>query len=139
MTRLQKKKKKKKKGARWTCIFTSVPPPLPAPLSLSSLHRKLILPSVAALPLLMAYSGHTTIVLPKPLRPLLGLGDVLDLGWLYKAYMGMLVVFSSNSINILAGVNGVEAGQTAVIAGSVSFAPCCKIRSATTSFQVASL
>ncbi|CAI5492678.1 unnamed protein product, partial [Closterium sp. Naga37s-1] len=50
---------------------------------------KLILPSIAALPLLMAYSGHTTIVIPKPLRPLLaGLaGDevaVWDLGVLYK-------------------------------------------------------
>ncbi|GJP32228.1 hypothetical protein CLOM_g16822 [Closterium sp. NIES-68] len=85
---------------------------------------KLILPSFAALPLLMAYSGHTTIVIPKPLRPLLtGITGaevaVWDLGVLYKVYMGMLVVFCSNSINILAGVNGVEAGQTAVIAASV--------------------
>ncbi|CAI7897645.1 unnamed protein product, partial [Closterium sp. NIES-53] len=85
---------------------------------------KLILPSIAALPLLMAYSGHTTIVIPKPLRPLLaGLAGeevaVWDLGVLYKVYMGMLVVFCSNSINILAGVNGLEAGQTAVIAAAV--------------------
>ncbi|CAI7806799.1 unnamed protein product [Closterium sp. NIES-54] len=72
----------------------------------------------------MAYSGHTTIVIPKPLRPLLaGLAGeevaVWDLGVLYKVYMGMLVVFCSNSINILAGVNGLEAGQTAVIAAAV--------------------
>ncbi|CAI5468596.1 unnamed protein product [Closterium sp. Yama58-4] len=85
---------------------------------------KLVLPSIAALPLLMAYSGHTTIVIPKPLRPLVaGLAGeevaVWDLGVLYKVYMGMLVVFCSNSINILAGVNGLEAGQTAVIAAAV--------------------
>ncbi|CAI5511502.1 unnamed protein product, partial [Closterium sp. Naga37s-1] len=106
--------------------------PFPAPsFPLSRPHlllflpcSKLILPSIAAPPLLMAYSGHTTIVIPKPLRPLLaGLAGeevpVWDLGVLYKVYMGMLVVFCSNSINILAGVNGLEAGQTAVIAASV--------------------
>lgn len=41
--------------------------------------RKLVLPSVAALPLLMAYAGHTTIVIPKPLVPYVGL-EILDLG-----------------------------------------------------------
>ncbi|KAI8014495.1 Villin-4 [Camellia lanceoleosa] len=40
---------------------------------------KLLLPSIAALPLLMAYAGHPTIVIPKPLIPYLGL-EVLDLG-----------------------------------------------------------
>ncbi|CAN1316041.1 UDP-N-acetylglucosamine--dolichyl-phosphate N-acetylglucosaminephosphotransferase [Linum perenne] len=34
---------------------------------------KLILPSFAALPLLMAYAGHTTIVIPKPLIQYVGL------------------------------------------------------------------
>lgn len=33
-----------------------------------------------------------------------------------QAYMVMLVIFCTNSINILAGVNGLEAGQTFVIA-----------------------
>jgi len=33
---------------------------------------KLVLPSFAALPLLMAYVGHTTIVIPKPLISKLG-------------------------------------------------------------------
>ena len=33
-----------------------------------------------------------------------------------QVYMVMLVIFCSNSINILAGVNGLEAGQTFVIA-----------------------
>uniref|UniRef100_A0A7C9EHH7 UDP-N-acetylglucosamine--dolichyl-phosphate N-acetylglucosaminephosphotransferase n=1 Tax=Opuntia streptacantha TaxID=393608 RepID=A0A7C9EHH7_OPUST len=79
---------------------------------------KLVLPSFAALPLLMAYAGHTTIVIPKPLIPYLGL-DVLDLGWIYKLYMGLLVVFCTNSINIHAGINGLEVGQTVVIASAI--------------------
>jgi len=41
--------------------------------------RKLLLPSFAALPLLMAYAGHTTIIIPKPLIPYVGL-EILDLG-----------------------------------------------------------
>jgi UDP-N-acetylmuramyl pentapeptide phosphotransferase/UDP-N-acetylglucosamine-1-phosphate transferase len=40
----------------------------------------------------------------------------LQLGWLYRAYIVALLVFSSNAINILAGVNGLEAGQTFVVA-----------------------
>lgn len=33
--------------------------------------------------------------------------------------MGMVVVFSTNAINILAGINGLECGQSVVIAISV--------------------
>ncbi|RXH81018.1 hypothetical protein DVH24_004932 [Malus domestica] len=80
--------------------------------------RKLVLPSIAALPLLMAYAGHTTIVIPKPLVPYAGL-EVLDLGWIYKLYMGLLAVFCTNSINIHAGLNGLEVGQTVVIAAAI--------------------
>ncbi|KAG2683557.1 hypothetical protein I3760_10G035800 [Carya illinoinensis] len=78
---------------------------------------KLLLPSFATLPLLMAYAGHTTIVIPKPLIPYLG-PEVLDLGWIYKLYMGLLAVFCTNSINIHAGLNGLEVGQTVVIASA---------------------
>ena len=44
----------------------------------------------------------------------------LELGWIYKAYMAALVIFCTNAINILAGVNGLEAGQTAVTAAAVA-------------------
>ncbi|RWW75987.1 hypothetical protein BHE74_00015964 [Ensete ventricosum] len=40
-------------------------------------------------------------------------------GWIYKLYMGMLAVFCTNSINIHAGLNGLEAGQTVVISAAV--------------------
>uniref|UniRef100_A0A1D1YJY2 UDP-N-acetylglucosamine--dolichyl-phosphate N-acetylglucosaminephosphotransferase n=1 Tax=Anthurium amnicola TaxID=1678845 RepID=A0A1D1YJY2_9ARAE len=79
---------------------------------------KLLLPSFAALPLLMAYAGHTSIVIPKPLVPYVGV-KILDLGLIYKLYMGMLAVFCTNSINIHAGLNGLEAGQTVVISSAV--------------------
>ncbi|GFY96177.1 glycosyl transferase family 4 protein [Actinidia rufa] len=79
---------------------------------------KLLLPSIAALPLLMAYAGHTTIIIPKPLVPYLGL-EVLDLGWIYKLYMWLLAIFCTNSINIHAGLNGLEVGQTVVISSAI--------------------
>ena len=41
------------------------------------------------------------------------------LGVLYYVYMGMLAVFCTNAINILAGVNGLECGQSFIIAASV--------------------
>ena len=40
-------------------------------------------------------------------------------GILYYVYMGMLAVFCTNAINIVAGINGIEAGQGLVIALSV--------------------
>ncbi|KAG7566010.1 Glycosyl transferase family 4 [Arabidopsis suecica] len=79
---------------------------------------KLLLPSFATLPLLMAYAGHTTIVIPKPLVSYIGL-EVFDLGRIYKLYMALLAVFCTNSINIHAGLNGLEIGQTVVIAAAI--------------------
>lgn len=79
---------------------------------------KLFLPSIAALPLLMAYAGRTIIVIPKPLRSSLGFTE-LNLGWVYKLYMGLVAVFCTNSVNILAGVNGLEVGQTVIISCAV--------------------
>jgi UDP-N-acetylmuramyl pentapeptide phosphotransferase/UDP-N-acetylglucosamine-1-phosphate transferase len=44
---------------------------------------------------------------------------LLDLGLLYYVFMGMLAVFCTNAINILAGINGLEVGQSVVIAMSI--------------------
>ncbi|KAJ0978043.1 hypothetical protein J5N97_013517 [Dioscorea zingiberensis] len=79
---------------------------------------KLVLPAFAALPLLMAYAGHTTIIIPKPLIQYVGVA-VLDLGWIYKLYMGLLAVFCTNAVNIHAGINGLEVGQTVVISAAI--------------------
>lgn len=79
---------------------------------------KLLLPSFAALPLLMAYAGGTTIAIPKPLQCYVGL-EIINLGWIYKLYMGLLAVFCTNSVNIYAGINGLEVGQTIIISCAV--------------------
>jgi UDP-N-acetylglucosamine--dolichyl-phosphate N-acetylglucosaminephosphotransferase len=81
---------------------------------------KLLLPALASLPLLIAYSGATAISLPKPVQALAEwVPPYLELGPLYKLYMVALTVFATNAINILAGVNGLEVGQTFIIAAAV--------------------
>ena len=78
---------------------------------------KMILPTIASLPLLVSYAGSTTVILPNPFAQVFG--RVLELGVIYKVYMCMLSVFCSNSINILAGINGLEVGQSYIIACAV--------------------
>jgi UDP-N-acetylglucosamine--dolichyl-phosphate N-acetylglucosaminephosphotransferase len=102
---------------------------------------KLVLPSIASLPLLCCYTGSTSIVVPIFFRSWLMVdgtmtnfgalihrivdidpnanGTLVDLGYLYLVYMGMLAVFCTNAINIYAGINGLEAGQAYVIGCSV--------------------
>jgi UDP-N-acetylglucosamine--dolichyl-phosphate N-acetylglucosaminephosphotransferase len=42
-------------------------------------------------------------------------------GPLYYLYMSMLSIFCTNAINILAGINGLEVGQSLIIAISIVF------------------
>lgn len=58
--------------------------------------------------------GVTHVVVPVPLRPYLG--DLIQLGGLYYVYMAAICIFCPNSINMLAGINGIEVGQSLVIA-----------------------
>mmetsp|Transcript_14356 Transcript_14356/g.22644 ORF Transcript_14356/g.22644 Transcript_14356/m.22644 type:complete len:431 (-) Transcript_14356:72-1364(-) len=98
---------------------------------------KMFLPSFASLPLLVTYDGSTWVTVPNMLRGVLcndggGLtqlgalintvftvdatrGAIINLGFAYMVYMGMLAVFCTNAINIYAGINGLEAGQSYVI------------------------
>lgn len=81
---------------------------------------KLVMPIVASLPLIAAYSGGTAIGLPKVLVQSLSLSQsYVELGALYYVCMVLLVIFCTNSINILAGVNGLEAGQTFIVAMAI--------------------
>jgi UDP-N-acetylglucosamine--dolichyl-phosphate N-acetylglucosaminephosphotransferase len=80
---------------------------------------KLILPTIASFPLLFAYSGSTSILIPKFLSGYFG--HVLNLGILFKLYMSLLAVFCTNSINIYAGINGLEVGQSLIIGISIVF------------------
>ena len=117
---------------------------------------KLILPTIASLPILTCYTGSTIVVVPKQLRgllwnttrssvtvfgrliqSLLGLqidpyrtqtGSLLDLQYIYFIYMSMLAVFCTNAINIYAGINGLEVGQSFIIASAILIYNCIEIR-----------
>ncbi|EIM81664.1 N-acetylglucosaminephosphotransferase [Stereum hirsutum FP-91666 SS1] len=83
-------------------------------------RHKLPIPIIASIPLLMVYyaeKGNTNVVVPIPLRGIFG--TLLNLGPLYYAYMALLSTFTTNSINILAGINGSEVSQALIIALSV--------------------
>ncbi|KAI6044703.1 glycosyl transferase family 4-domain-containing protein [Pisolithus marmoratus] len=83
-------------------------------------RHKLPIPVIAAIPLLMVYyaeGGNTHVVVPIPLRPLFGV--LVNLGPLYYLYMALLSTFTTNSINILAGINGSEVSQALIIGISV--------------------
>lgn len=104
---------------------------------------KLILPSIASLPLLSAYSGSTAVFIPEQFRFLLffdgqlttlgwlidvivtvdkeALGAIIELDYLFLIFMGLLAVFCTNAINILAGINGLECGQSYIIGCSILF------------------
>ncbi|KAL2153045.1 hypothetical protein VTH82DRAFT_4200 [Thermothelomyces myriococcoides] len=79
-------------------------------------RHKFFIPAFAAIPLLVVYRvdfGVTSIVVPIQLQPYLG--QLVDLGALYYVYMAAVAIFSPNSINILAGINGIEVAQSVVI------------------------
>lgn len=59
------------------------------------------------------------MLLPVLLRKFLGT-TYIDFGILFYVYMIMLVIFCTNAINIIAGINGVEVGQSLVVATSIA-------------------
>ncbi|KAL1981023.1 hypothetical protein VTN96DRAFT_3132 [Rasamsonia emersonii] len=80
-------------------------------------RHKVLIPAFGAFPMLMVYFvdfGVTQVVVPVPLQRYLG--QIVDLGWLYYVYMAAVAIFCPNSINMLAGINGVEVAQSLVIA-----------------------
>lgn len=83
-------------------------------------RHKLLLPTIATLPLLMVYYvnyNSTTVMMPNFARSFFGTS--VNIGILYYIFMGSLAVFCTNAINILAGINGLEVGQSLIIASSV--------------------
>ena len=80
-------------------------------------RHKVLIPAFASIPMLVVYFvdfGVTHVVVPVPLQPYVG--PFVDLGWMYYAYMAAVAIFCPNSINMLAGINGVEVSQSIVIA-----------------------
>ncbi|KAJ5172715.1 Glycosyl transferase family 4 [Penicillium capsulatum] len=80
-------------------------------------RHKVLIPALASIPMLIVYFvdfGVTQVVVPVPLQRYMG--DFIDLGWLYYMYMAAVAIFCPNSINMLAGINGIEVAQSLVIA-----------------------
>ncbi|KAI4186272.1 MAG: hypothetical protein LQ346_005721 [Caloplaca aetnensis] len=80
-------------------------------------RHKLFIPAFAAIPMLVVYFvdyGVTNVVVPVQLEAYFG--NLIDLGWIYYIYMACVAIFCPNSINILAGINGIEVSQSLVIA-----------------------
>ena len=113
-------------------------------------RHKLLLPTLASLPLLMVYllSGDSTwVTLPRfdficdvlksqvgpltflPIKDRNGLifdlwrlcprGQPVNLSLFFYVYILLLAVFCTNAINILAGINGLEVGQSVIISGCI--------------------
>jgi len=104
-------------------------------------RAKMMLPGFAATMLAQSYQGSTSIVVPRMfrenMRSVLGALDsvpivrdivtmkvdmksgLMDVGYIYIAFIWLLAVFLSNAINIHAGLNGLECGQSLVIAGGI--------------------
>ena len=66
--------------------------------------------------------GVTSVVIPIPLQPYLG--ELFDIGNFYYLYMACVAMFCPQSINMLAGINGIEVSQSIVIALLLVFNDC---------------
>jgi UDP-N-acetylglucosamine--dolichyl-phosphate N-acetylglucosaminephosphotransferase len=111
---------------------------------------RIITPALGSLPLLCAYRGLTSVVLPAIVRPLLSTegdltlvgkllnlvvgvqsdGAILELGHFFSLYMLLIIIFCTQAINILAGINGLEAGQSYIIGCSILVFNLCEIAAA---------
>lgn len=82
-------------------------------------RNKFFLPAIASIPLLVVYYidfGVTWVLVPSFIKNWFGIeSDILNLGPLYYIYMASVAIFCPNSINILAGINGLEVGQSIII------------------------
>ena len=83
---------------------------------------KLVLPTIASIPIVLAYSSGKDMIIPNivyKVFSIVGIENFLFLSFIYKLYVTLLSVFCTNSINIYSGINGLEVGQSIVIAFSL--------------------
>ena len=62
------------------------------------------------------YYGPTAISFPYPISLVI---EQIDIGSFFLFYITLLGIYCTNTINIYAGINGLEAGQTIVAAASL--------------------
>lgn len=77
---------------------------------------KLIFPFFFMVPVLRVFQGSTMVPVPFPFS--YALGDSLDLSYLFLVYLILLGIYFTNAINIYAGINGLEVGQSIIAACS---------------------
>lgn len=85
-------------------------------------RHKWWIPGLASIPILVVYFVDfdvTSIVIPVQLQPFLG--ELFDVGPLYYVYMACIAMFCPQSINMLAGINGIEVSQCVVVALLLAF------------------
>ncbi|KAH6607763.1 UDP-N-acetylglucosamine:dolichyl phosphate N-acetylglucosamine-1-phosphate transferase [Trichoderma cornu-damae] len=88
-------------------------------------RHKWWIPGLASIPLLVVYFVDfdvTSVVIPLQLQPYLG--ELFDLGFLYYVYMACVAMFCPQSINMLAGINGIEVSQCIVVSLLIAFNDC---------------
>lgn len=74
---------------------------------------KLILPLFAALPSISIYNGPTLLPFPYIFKSIFGTSDI---GGFYRLILLGLTLFAGNAVNIYAGINGLEIGQSIIAA-----------------------
>lgn len=75
---------------------------------------KLIFPFFFSILIIFSYEGDTKINLPGFVSGIIGLQSI-ELSFLFYIYLICLSIFCTNSINIYAGISGLETGQSLVI------------------------
>jgi len=78
---------------------------------------KLIFPFFIIIPLVSVFSGHTHVSVIYPFT--LIFGNTIELGFLFHIYITLLGIYKTNTINIYAGINGLEVGQSIVAAAGM--------------------
>jgi len=82
---------------------------------------RIVLSFATTLPLLLVYCasvGRTSMLIPPFLQKVFGIAWV-ELGFMYYGVLAFQAVFSTMAINVLAGVNGLESGQSVIIGASI--------------------
>ena len=78
---------------------------------------KLIFPFFIVLPMICVYGGPTHVGVIPPFSAIFG--DSIELSYLYLLYITLLGIYLTNTINIYAGINGLEVGQSIVAASGM--------------------
>lgn len=78
---------------------------------------KLLFPFFIVLPLVCVYTGITHVEVIWPFSAIIG--ERIELGYVYLLYVTLLGIYQTNTINIYAGINGLEVGQSIVAASGM--------------------